>query len=184
MKMNKIALATVMAMGLGMASFANAADQGSGTVTFTGSIIDAPCSIAPDSMDQTVNLGAVSNVVLGANGNTGVSTPVPFSIELQDCVVATPGSAPKVTVTFTGAESSLADGAGSLGMIGSAQGAYILMSQADGAKVELNVPTGEQTVSNGNNTLSFTAALKGGGAGATIVPGSFQVPTNFVLAYQ
>lgn len=41
---------------------ANAADQGHGTVTFTGSIIDAPCSIAPESIDQTVNLGQISNV--------------------------------------------------------------------------------------------------------------------------
>lgn len=182
MKMNNIALATVMAMGLGMASFANAADQGSGKVTFTGSIIDAPCSIAPASVDQTVNLGAVSNVVLGANTNSGVSTPVPFSIELQDCVIATAGTMDKVSVTFTGAASTY--DSESLGMIGTAQGAYILMSQADGAKVKLNTPTQVQTVSNGNNTLSFTAALKGNGGTDAIVPGSFQVPTNFVLAYQ
>lgn len=181
MKMNNIALATVMAMGLGMASFANAADQGSGKVTFTGSIIDAPCSIAPDSLDQTVNLGAVSNVVLAANGNTGVSTPVPFSIELKDCVIATPGTKDKVSVTFTGAASSYDNE--SLGMIGTAQGAFILMSQADGAKVKLNQATGTQTVVNGNNTLSFTAALKGNGGADAIVPGSFQVPTNFVLSY-
>ncbi|MDI6978669.1 type 1 fimbrial protein, partial [Serratia sp. Se-RSBMAAmG] len=32
----------------------------SGKVTFTGSIIDAPCSIAPGSVDQTVSLGAIS----------------------------------------------------------------------------------------------------------------------------
>lgn len=54
MKLNK----TILAAGLvlGFASMANAADQGHGTVTFTGSIIDAPCSIAPESIDQTVNL--------------------------------------------------------------------------------------------------------------------------------
>ncbi|OMQ18951.1 fimbrial protein [Serratia oryzae] len=182
MKLNNIAMATVMAMGLGLASFANAADQGSGKITFTGSIIDAPCSIAPGSLDQTISLGAVSNVALAANGNTGVSTPEPFSIELKDCVIATTGTKDKVTVTFTGAASSY--DADSLGMIGTAQGAYILMSQADGAKVKLNTPTAAQTVVNGNNSLSFTAALKGGGAGATIVPGAFQVPTNFVLDYQ
>ncbi|RSM23111.1 fimbria A protein [Aeromonas salmonicida] len=183
MKMNNIALATVMAMGLGMASFANAADQGSGKVTFTGSIIDAPCSIAPGYDDQTVSLGAVSNVLLANGGaNDGMSTPVSFDIELQDCVIATPGTKDKVQVTFTGAASSF--DADSLGLIGSAEGAYILMTQADSAKIKLNTPTSAQTVVNGNNTLTFGAALKGGGAGATIVPGSFQVPTNFVLAYQ
>ncbi|MFC0227464.1 fimbrial protein [Serratia aquatilis] len=179
MKLNNIAMATVMAFGL--VSFANA-DQGSGKITFTGSIIDAPCSIAAGSLDQTIPLGAVSNVALAANGNTGMSSPEPFSIELKDCVIATTGTKDKVTVTFKGSASSY--DAESLGMMGSAQGAYILISQADGAKVKLNTKTAQQTVSDGNNTLNFTAALKGGGAGATIVPGSFQVPTEFVLDYQ
>lgn len=183
MKLNRIALATLMAVGV--ATAANAADQGSGKVTFVGSIIDAPCSIAPDSIDQTVQLGAVSNVVLANGGtNDGMSTPVSFNIELQDCSIATPGTGDKVTVTFSGAESIYAPGAGSLGLIGSAQGAYILMSQVDGTKVELNTATSPRTVGNGDNTLTFTAALKGAGASATIVPGSFQVPANFVLAYQ
>lgn len=43
MKLNKIMLATVLAFGV--SSLANAADQGHGKVTFTGSIIDAPCSL-------------------------------------------------------------------------------------------------------------------------------------------
>lgn len=165
-----------------MAGSAFAADQGAGKVTFTGSIIDAPCSIASTSVDQTIPLGAISNVVLAANGNTGVSTPEPFKIELKDCVIATAGTKDKVTVIFTGAASDY--DADSLGLLGSAEGAYILMSQADGAKVKLNTATSAQTLINGDNTLSFTAALKGGGTGATIKPGSFQVPTNFVLSYQ
>ncbi|MFC0228816.1 fimbrial protein [Serratia aquatilis] len=181
MKLTNMALATAIAMTVGMSAFANA-DQGSGKITFTGSIIDAPCSIAPGSLDQVIPLGAVSNVALAANGNTGMSTPQPFTIELQDCVIATPGTKDRVSVTFTGASSSY--DTDSLGLIGSAQGAYILMSQADGNKVKLYTPTSAQTVINGNNTLAFTAALKGGGASATIVPGSFQVPTNFVLDYQ
>ncbi|AHG22481.1 fimbria A protein [Chania multitudinisentens RB-25] len=179
MKLNKIALATVMVMG--MASVANAANQGEGKITFTGSIIDAPCSITADSADQSIPLGEVSNVALAANGNTGVSTPKPFSIELKDCVIATAGTKDKVTVTFTGAASSY--DADSLGLIGTAEGAYILMSQADGSKVKLNTPTNAQTVKNGSNTLAFTASLKGGGTGATIKPGDFSVPTNFMLNY-
>lgn len=62
MKLNKIMLAAVMAFGV--SSLAHAADQGHGKVTFSGSIIDAPCSIAPESLDQTVELGAISNVAL------------------------------------------------------------------------------------------------------------------------
>lgn len=175
------ALAAILGVTL-VSSSAYAADQGRGKVTFTGSITDAPCSIAPGALDQIVPLGAISNVALAENGNTGSSTPVPFSIELQNCIISTPGTKDKVTVTFTGASSSY--DADSLGLIGTAEGAYILMSQTDGAKVSLNKPTTPQQIGTSSNTLTFTASLKGGGAGAVIKPGNFQVPTNFILTYQ
>lgn len=180
--MNAKAIAIIIGMSL-IASNTYAANEGAGKITFTGSIIDAPCSIEPGSLEQVIPLGAISSLTLADNGNTGVSQPEPFSIELKDCVITTAGTKDKVSVTFTGAASSYDPT--SLGLIGTAEGAYILISQADGAKVTLNTPTAVQTVTNGtNNTLSFTAALKGGGASAEIKPGSFQVPTNFVLSYQ
>lgn len=176
----KKSLIVLSMLGLAAVSSAHAAG-GNGKVTFTGSIIDAPCSIAPGSIDQTVSLGAISNVALAAGGNTGTSAAKNFSIELEDCVIATAGTKDKVTVTFTGAPSSY--DTESLGLIGSAEGAFIQLRDADGAKVKLNTATSGQTVINGNNTLTFAANLKGGGAGATIVPGTFQVPANFVLDY-
>lgn len=180
MKLNRIALATLMAIGV--ATAANAADQGSGKVTFVGSIIDAPCSIAPESLDQTVQMGAISNVAL-ADG--GASAPVAFSIELTDCAVPTAGVKDTVTVTFTGTESTYPAGAGSLGLLGSASGAFIELATADSTRVELNTATAARQIADGANaTLSFTAKLKGAGTGIDVVPGSFQVPANFVLAYQ
>ncbi|MGK3128307.1 fimbrial protein [Pantoea sp. C8B4] len=155
---------------------------GTGKVTFTGSIIDAPCSIAPGSLDQTVSLGAISNVALAANANTGSSSPKPFHIELEDCVITTPGTKDKVSVTFTGTASP--HDAESLALVGGdASGASIVLTAGDGSKVKLNTATTGQTVINGKNTLAFAASVKGGGALATIVPGTFQVPTNFVLNY-
>ncbi|MEL5596580.1 type 1 fimbrial protein [Serratia ureilytica] len=168
---------------LGMAAVSTAyAAGGGGKVTFTGSIIDAPCSIAPGSLDQTVNLGGISNVALAANGNTGTSTAIPFNIELQGCVINTAGTKDKVTVTFSGAPSAY--DAESLGLIGSAKGAYVQLAQADGTKVKLNTATTAQTVLNGANTLAFSANLKGSGVATVAVePGDFQVPANFVLDY-
>ncbi|AIJ06761.1 major fimbrial subunit MrfA [Edwardsiella piscicida] len=65
MKLNKL----VVMLGLVAATTSGAAfaaTEGSGTVTFKGAIIDAPCSITPDTTDQTVNLGQVSsNALLG-----------------------------------------------------------------------------------------------------------------------
>lgn len=176
MKLNKIVLAVSLA--LGMASFANAADQGHGKVTFTGSIIDAPCSIAPESIDQTVELGQISNAALK---DSGQSTPKNFDIKLENCSFGTQAAKNKVQVTFTGMES--ASGNGLLGITGNAKGASVAITQADGKVIKLGKPTKEQALQDGNNTLSFAAYMQGDGASAAITEGDFQAVADFTLAY-
>lgn len=176
MKLNKIVLGVSLA--LGMASFVNAADQGHGKVTFTGSIIDAPCSIAPESIDQTVELGQISNAALK---DSGQSTPKNFDIKLEDCSFGTPAAKNKVQVTFTGMES--AAGNGLLGITGNAKGASVAITQADGQVIKLGTPTKEQALQDGNNTLSFAAYMQGDGASAAITEGDFQAVADFTLAY-
>jgi P pilus assembly protein, pilin FimA len=172
MNLNKKILATVLVFGI--SSFAvNAADQGHGTVTFTGSIIDAPCSINPDSIDQTVNLGQVANVALE---DGGTSTPRPFQIKLENCTTAT---ASTVETTFTGAEGAN----GLLGITGNAKGASIAITDGTGTVVTLGEATNPQAIQDGNNTLSFSAYLKGDGTGVDIIPGDFQSIADFTLAY-
>lgn len=172
MKFNKTLLAVSLVMGV--ASFANAADQGHGTVTFHGSIIDAPCSIDGDSVDQKVELGDIANTALE---NGGTSTPKPFEIMLKNCSLTTKKS---VTATFTGAEGAN----GNLGITGDAKGASIVLTDGAGEQVKLGKATGAQTLQNGDNTLSFSAYLQGDGASAAIIPGEFQSITDFTLAYQ
>lgn len=177
MKLNKIMMAAVVAFG--MSSVAYAADQGHGKVTFTGSIIDAPCSIKPESIDQTVELGQVSNVALK---DGGTSTPRQFSIDLENCVFEGKEAKNKVTVTFTGMESATTDGL--LGITGTAKGASIAITDASGQVVKLGEPTKAQELQNGNNSLSFAAYLQGDLAStAVIVPGDFQSVADFTLAY-
>lgn len=176
MKLNKIVLAVSLA--LGMASFANAADQGHGKVTFTGSIIDAPCSIAPESIDQTVELGQISNAALK---DSGQSTPKNFDIKLENCLFGTPAVKNKVQVTFTGMES--VGSKGLLGITGNAKGASVAITRADGQIIELGKPTKEHTLQDGNNTLRFAAYMQGDGASAAITEGDFQAVADFTLAY-
>lgn len=180
MKFNKIALASAMVFAITSGAAFAAKDQGQGKITFTGSIIDAPCSISSDSEDQTVKLGQISNKALE---NGGVSTTQPFEIKLVNCDV---GTIKTVTTTFTGGAGALP---GSLGITGSASGASImLMSQqtdSEGSSaIELGKPTAAQAISNGDTTLNFAAYLQGNGASATIVPGEFSAVANFALAYQ
>ncbi|AKJ43418.1 fimbrial protein [Pragia fontium] len=183
MKLNKIVLAVSLAFGV--ASFAQAADQGHGTITFTGSIIDAPCSIAPETADQTVDLGQVANTALTANSNTGTSVPRDFGIRLEKCSLASGEDAKNtVTATFTGQAGGTA---GSLGLRGTAKGASIVMADADGAAITLGAATAVQPLSaDGDTTLKFTAYLQGDGASGAnaIVPGDFTSEVKFVLAYQ
>ncbi|MCO7511999.1 type 1 fimbrial protein [Serratia fonticola] len=175
MKLNKIVLGVSLAFGI--VSFANAADQGNGTVTFTGSIIDAPCSIDPDTIDQTVNLGQVSNVALEAKG---ASTPKFFEIRLENCSLVK-DKKNTVTATFSGGKGGTD---GMLGMTGTAKGASIAVADTSGKLIKLREPTSAHELQTGKNTLGFSAYLQGDGASSGIVPGDFKSVANFTLAYQ
>jgi type 1 fimbria pilin len=175
MKVNKYML--VMVAAFGMSSLAHA-DQGHGKVTFTGAIIDAPCSISPDSVDQTVELGQISNVALKDGGK---STPRNFSIDLENCVFSGEDAKNKVSATFTGMESAANNGL--LGITGTASGASVAITDGSGALIKLGQATKDQALQNGNNTLSFAAYMQGDGASATIVEGDFQSVADFTLAY-
>ncbi|MGC0850364.1 hypothetical protein [Pantoea agglomerans] len=65
MEMNKSFTALVFASGITASGVQ--ADQGSGTVTFTVSVIDSPCSNAAGNDDQSVSLVPLSSAAV-ANG--------------------------------------------------------------------------------------------------------------------
>lgn len=176
--MNKIMMAVVLSL-----SGVHAVHANSGNITFEGSVIDAPCSISADSVDQTIQMGMISNAALAKNTNTGESAPREVTIQLEECTVSTAGIKDKVTVTFDGDPSTY--DRESFGVNGDASGVYLLLSGADGAKVKINTPTPANAFTDGSSpTLVFSARIKGGGAGATILPGAFSAPLTFKLAYQ
>ncbi|ROL62660.1 fimbria A protein [Pseudomonas protegens] len=182
MNFSKVA-AAVTAVVLGAASVVSIAadpvakDQGRGTVTFTGAVIDSPCSISSNSVDQVVELGLISNGVLQANDGKGTSKPKNFEIQLEGCSVAT---AKTVTTTFTGA----AGKDKRLGVTGNAKGVSIVIADGAGAPIDLGKPTVGHGLQEGNNTLLFSAYMQGDGVAADIVPGDFKGVVDFSLAYQ
>lgn len=173
--MNKLFLVAAMASGLAFGT-ANAADNGHGTVTFTGSIIDAPCSITSETANQTVELNEVSNVALK---DGGTSIPKNFAIKLEQCDITTFHT---VTTTFSGAPS--AGNSDLLGITGTAKGASIAITDGSGTVITLGQPTAEHTLLEGENTLEFSAYLQGDPGSATIIPGTFQAVADFRLDYQ
>lgn len=104
-----ISAATIAAMMSAVPVFAApiaTTDAGQGTIEFTGSVIDAPCSIVPNDQNIKVNLGQVSLKTLDAADK--YSSAVPVTINLTGCSFDAPANGgttvqySKVAVTFPG----------------------------------------------------------------------------------
>ncbi|OZY42365.1 fimbria A protein [Pseudomonas fragi] len=159
-------------------SVVNAAGAGTGSVTFSGEILESACSITPQSVDQQVSLGSVSKSQLN---NSGVGTKQYFDIELTGCSL-TDLSAKTVTATFTGAGTTAVPGALALNGV---TGAGILLTEFDGTAITLGTATTAKGITAGSNTLTFGAQLKGQPtATGTVGTGTFDAVTHFALAYQ
>lgn len=163
-----------------ISSSAMAADAGNGTVTFTGSIISAPCSIAPGEENQEVPMGQISNITLD---NGGESSAQPFQIKLENCNLQGDN---QVSVTFNGTEAGT--NTGYLAITGDAKGAAVKLMNTSGSVIKVNSPTTQNYVE-GDNSLKFRASLIGlqavdkDGKAVAVTPGQFQAVTNFTLAY-
>ncbi|WP_158784158.1 fimbrial protein [Pantoea sp. BAV 3049] len=177
MNLNKLAVA----LGMGMIMVAGAAVASDTPVTdsthvyFDGTITNAPCSLTPDSQDQHVAMGSIAAHLLK---DGGTSDAHPFHFELTNCDTSTINT---VAVTFGGASDSNASDLLSLGS-GEASGAGIVIL-ADGKPVTLGSPTAAQTLTDGDNTLTFAAQLKGDGASA-VTPGAFSAVSDVTFTYQ
>ncbi|WP_272663232.1 MULTISPECIES: fimbrial protein [unclassified Providencia] len=153
-----------------------AADMGHGKVTFKGSIITAPCSIHPDSIDQTVELGQIADSTLAESGK---STPRTFNILLEKCKIDT---LKNVQLTFSGSAASFDSTKKTLGISGDATGAGVQITNGAGQVITLGTASPLQEIQEGNNTLQFAAYLIGDGDKATV--GEFSSVADFTLNYQ
>ncbi|APC13668.1 type 1 fimbrial protein [Providencia rettgeri] len=188
--MKKLVIAT-MVFGA-MSASALAVDAGTGKVHFSGSIITAPCSIAPGDENQEVPLGQISNTTLESGG---MSSAQPFAIKLEGCTLNAKYKGTNedgeeveltynntVNVKFTGTEwVNSGNNTGLIQITGDGQGAGVKLMTVSGNKIDLNSSTTQNFVA-GDNSLRFQAALQGV-SGAQVNPGKFEATTNFVLSY-
>ncbi|EBO9655705.1 fimbrial protein [Salmonella enterica] len=161
---------------------------GSGKITFTGTITNSPCDIAPGDDAITVPFGQISYRKLNAVDATTDSKP--FTIHLQNCafdpnVPDTAGSAgkmSKVTVSFSGT----AD-AGNKAYIstGSAQHVGVQLLKSDNTTpITPNTTMADgdaQQLQAGNNELKFFARLIALTAATT--PGDVDASVTYTLKY-
>ncbi|MFV0265366.1 MAG: fimbrial-like protein [Kluyvera sp.] len=174
----------------GTAFNASAADEGHGTVTFSGLVITAPCSIAPGDDQLDVPLGEVADTAL--NGGK-FSLPADFTIHLQDCTLAakdTEGNTTilhsKVNVTFTSANVDSTDSslmANTVeGNYGGATGVGVRILDSGNNEIELGKPF-EITFPDTNSyqELNFKARMESLAKNAT--EGNVASQANYVLTY-
>ncbi|MFY0479247.1 fimbrial protein [Achromobacter marplatensis] len=180
MKLNKLAL-LLATITLGAASSASFAANDGGEITFKGSIIEAPCSIAAESANQTVQMDKITNAALK---NGGKSTPKAFQIRLTECDLD--DAKKNVTATFSG-QTSVPQPDLLAFTSGIAAGASLAIADARGNLIKANTPSLATKLIYADNVLEFQAYLQGdmdGDTGSAIVPGDFTTAATFTLNYQ
>ncbi|HAF1404435.1 TPA: fimbrial protein [Salmonella enterica] len=200
---NKLLLAmAVTGMMYGVSAYAvedptPPAKFGSGTVTFRGTITNAPCDIATGDDDLHVDFGQVSYRALKKTATVDDAHAKNFTIHLQNCAFDTPdqtakeanpgGMMSKVQIAFSGTPAADSKNAfisatdSNLGVqLADAKGVIITPSTAPdftkvGDPIQLNP---------GDNPLVYTAKLMNVGAEGSVKPGAFTIPVNYTLKYQ
>ncbi|EBI7230596.1 fimbrial protein [Salmonella enterica] len=193
---NKITLAMALA-GMMCGTSAFAADAGGGQIIFSGSVIDAPCSIVPESQNIQVNLGQVSAKSLKNAGAT--SSAVPIIINLTGCSFDEPptnGTSTnysKVAVDFPGVPApETSDGTLGNGEIKNMASnspatkvAIQLLKSDASTPVKLDTPPANGDINldttSGNNQLKFFARMISVAGGAT--SGSVGATVTYKLKY-
>lgn len=182
----KAAVAAALVMGI--SNFATAASTGSntGTVTFTGTIEDSPCSIVVGDEHQTVNLGHIGT---GSLMGGKESSKVDFHIGLENCAFTTETEASTV-FSAIGNESSANPGNVALMRIGGGAmvGSSIVIGNHLGTAIALGSPYKENLAMNGSvaaakQTLNFKAWVKGDSSATSIDTGEFSSTVNFTISY-
>lgn len=164
-------------------------DAGQGTIEFTGSVIDAPCSIVPGDQNIKVNLGQVSLKTLDAANK--YSSAVPVTINLTGCSFEAPAAGEttvkysKVSVTFPDAHAP-AGGDATKGEIANdapdaAENVVIQLLQSDASTgvdlTKLTPTTGDIQLDTTSATsklqfyarmMTLAGAAKAGSVGATV----------------
>jgi type 1 fimbria pilin len=160
----KLLLAVAMTAIVSGSAFAD--DQGSGKIKFKGVVIDAPCNIAPDSVDKEVDINLEN-------------------CQLDDPADETDTPITKVDVTFTSAATDATDtslmsntyasGAQNVGvrLLDNAEANITL-----GAANEVALLAGSTT-----QTLHFKALMEVL-AGKTATAGQVEATANYVLMYK
>jgi major type 1 subunit fimbrin (pilin) len=179
--MNKVtkltALSLLVMAGLASMTLRSAYADGndSGTITFTGQVLDSTCTLDSKALD--VAMGAVTVDAFSTAGVTGRN--VPFKIDLSNCnaklsgvKVELDGAADKTKPEFLGLDSGA----------NAAKGIAIELLDNKAKQVPINSVSDEYTITEGNNALNFDARYVS--TADTVTAGDANASANFTLLYR
>lgn len=192
MKMGKTVLFTMVAAALTSASAFAAVDGGSGKITFTGDIINAPCAIKADDVDKQVDLGEVPASYINAQGH---SDAVDASIHLVNCDLPNSDSGDgqgtpitKVDVTFTStAVTTEGESLLSNTMTGGATGVGVRLLDGEGKNITLGTAKEITLIqASSEQTLPFQAYMElvDSTKATPATPGAVNANATYVLSYK
>lgn len=159
MKINNVLLLLVYSWALPGSFHAFASTVTPGKLAMSGELIEAACSIDPESREIDVEFGAVSASLINASKEGSVTRPL--YIRLTGCSVVKRGSGgtlyPYATVTFMG--NTFRSDPTALSVNGDADGFGIRLRDRNGEILTIGRPSSGYELSDEDNVLKFTASL-------------------------
>lgn len=179
MKKHILALVTAAALTGGICANAQAdtVTVSGGSVDFVGQVVNAACSVAADSVDQTVILSQVRTVKLTQAGMMA-NQKEDFQIKLEDCDTSVSQNA---AVIFNAQQDeaqpgTLANTAGA----GSAQNVALQLFGPDGKTLHLGTSSSTVKLINGENIIPLSVDYIATGAAT---PGNVAATATFQMVY-
>lgn len=169
-----LALLTALLMGSGQAlaiAQLEAVEGTMGTVYFYGGLLSSPCTLAPESQEQSIDMGDISARSFKRVGDR--SEPVVFNLRLEDCLLGVGGrfksldgqgttrylrGEQAVTVTFLG--DSDTSNTELLHLNGDIKGVGLRLFNSKGTPIAINKPLDSKVLHPGDNDLLLSASLE------------------------
>ncbi|CAI1182180.1 fimbrial protein [Serratia ficaria] len=175
-RLRPLLLCALLCVGSATAATPLGVVQGTtGTVSFYGGLLSAPCSLAPDSQDQSIDLGEVNARDFQNAGDR--SAPVRFRLSFRNCLLGARALADNpagprngdanrlylqgeqaATLVFLG-ESDIANPQ-LLKLNGGVQGIGLRLRDQQGCALALNQQSRPYILQPGSNTLWFSASVE------------------------
>ncbi|CAM3997598.1 fimbrial protein [Rahnella bruchi] len=179
MKLDKKTLALAISLVLISGSgFAETTSVSGGTINFEGKVINAACSVAADSINQTITLDDVKVSKLATTGEAA-GQPVSFEILISDCDTSVMQN---VSVTFNGqSDSTTSDALANTAGVGAATNVGLQLYGPDGKALPVGIESATIPLNGIQNTLPFSVDYIATGAAATA--GTVAATATFSMNY-